>query len=57
MYLNGQQSLVLQAFELSETGDYGSLGSSYPASGRICNDPTHSGSSGLGFRPALYVKL
>ena len=57
MYWNGQQSLVLQAVELSGDGrcDYG--GSGGPASYRDAYDPTGIADDYIGFRPALYVKL
>ena len=54
--MNGQQSLILRAIELSGVGDCGGSGSYGPASYRGNVYPTGS-DYGLGFRPALYVNL
>ena len=54
--MNGQQSLVLQAIELTGVGNYNNDGSLYPASDRNNLFPTYSDNL-VGFRPALYVKL
>ena len=54
--MNGLQSLILQAVELSGVGIYDFNGSNLPASYRGDDDPTYSNDY-VGFRPALYVKL
>ena len=56
MYLNGQQSLILQAVEFTGYGSFNGYGSDLPASHRSSNIPAYSFYS-IGFRPALYVKL
>lgn len=54
--MNGPQSLILQAVELSGAGSYGGDGSSDPASDRGGSGPTGS-YDGVSFRSALYVSL
>ena len=54
MYLNGQQSLVLQAVEFAGDGCCGNDVSYDPASCRLYD---FYGGIYMGFRPALYVKL